>query len=160
MCYFRISFQVCLHEEREENRENGERERAAAWGAAEVRMWTDGQGVLRLNIITILIIHVNSVRRGPAAQWEDDFSTPQRDGHQGLNSLLQFFPDTVINTILPSLCIALQQWSTVHFEQSPSPASLYQAIFVPWGLVMHPSSIISKYYVYACLFSLFRMIDC
>ncbi|KAL7406310.1 hypothetical protein ABVT39_017439 [Epinephelus coioides] len=45
----------------------------------------------RLNIITILIIHVNSVRQGPAAQWEDDFSTPQRDGHQGLNYLLQFF---------------------------------------------------------------------
>lgn len=54
-------------------------------------MWTDGQGVFRLNIITILIIHVNSVRRGPVAQWEDDVSAPQRDGHQGLNSLLQFF---------------------------------------------------------------------
>ena len=70
------------------------------------------------------------------------------------------FPDIVLNTTLPSLCIALQQWSTVHFEQSPFPASLYQAIFVPWALLMHPSTIISKYYVYACLFSLIRMIDC
>lgn len=75
--------------------------------SADVDRWTGS--FFRLNIITILIIHVNSVRRGPAAQWEDDFTTPQRDGHQGLNSLLQFlFPDTVINTVRPSPCIALQ----------------------------------------------------
>ncbi|TNN79274.1 hypothetical protein EYF80_010519 [Liparis tanakae] len=47
---------------------------------------------LRLNIITILIIHVSSVRRGPAAQREDDFSSPQRDGHQGPNSPPLLFP--------------------------------------------------------------------
>lgn len=65
--------------------------RAAAWEAAEVWVWTDGQGVIHLNIITILIIHVNSVHQGPTVQWEDDVSTPQRGGHQGLNSLLRFF---------------------------------------------------------------------
>lgn len=63
----------------------------------------------RLNIITILIIHVNPVHRGPAARREDDVSTPQRDGHQGPDSLLRSFSNAVINTILHSLCIA-SQW--------------------------------------------------
>lgn len=65
--------------------------KAAAREAAEVRAWTDGQGVFRLNIITILIIHVNPVRRGPGVQREDDVWAPQRGGHLGLNSRLQFF---------------------------------------------------------------------
>lgn len=80
---------MCLQEEKErreemEKEQQHERQQKCRCGQMDREFF-------RLNIITVLIIHVNSVRRGPAAQWEDDVSAPQRDGHQGLNSLLQLF---------------------------------------------------------------------
>lgn len=82
---------------------------------------------------------------GPSIHW-DVISTPDRGHHRGLKSLLQYFLPAVMNSILLSLHVT-SHWSTI-----------YHALFVSWGLDRYPSSIISKFYGYACLFALLRMI--
>lgn len=77
----------CAAEEEMDNLE--EVQRTLGERAAVRKAWTYGQGVFHLNIITILIIHVSPISWGPAAQWEDDVASPQRNGLQRLSSLLQ-----------------------------------------------------------------------
>lgn len=140
----------------EEKREHRSSEKAAVWGNRSMG-WTDGQGLF-------LFKHHHHSHHPcqfcPPGTRRERMMFPLYREVVTRDSTLCCSSSPYTNTILYSMCMALHQWSTIHYKQTPSPASLYQAIFLPWGFMMYPSSIISKYYVYACLFSLFRIIDC